>query len=549
MSFPNPLYDPSRRRKAGPRRYNRSPASRHSPLASIATTAAVAYGAYRLGAWAWSAYFGDGDGDVGDKEQDEDAGILYEWTENYRAVERDIRREEGFPTLSEEEETTDGENENAPDASGGDGEASKPGDRRRQFWTKDGHSGDGIARKDTEEAAATTSTGLGAAISAGIAAGIHSYNQCSQPQPSIEDQERQLRTARCRLETSRAMFDFLPTLKKAIAKETDVRVETAELKKMRIRKKEISEMKINMESGDDKNNQINLEEINGEERSIWDKEQRLWNYVKNKSVTRLVATIYAHTVIFLVLTVQVNLLGGRLLREEQDKKEPMGQNQQPSNATLGGERYRVSHQAVLANTYHYLFTEGIPALVASVEGAISEILQNWDVLGDSASLRDVSGWLEHARDEIERRQEKIGGSNPLLKYVIPPEGEAAAARDSSEKDELAKYILDETYDLLESPAYANAQRQCLNATFDQLRTKVLVNLFLPEDEIPLAKAITHFQKAAVKSFHTHPSHNEEIENWGGILGMMERPLPSVPNAYISKLERLEYVLELADVCF
>ena len=80
-------------------------------------------------------------------------------------------------------------------------------------------------------------------------------------------------------------------------------------------------MKINMESGDDKNNQINLEEINGEERSIWDKEQRLWNYVKNKSVTRLVATIYAHTVIFLVLTVQVNLLGGRLLREEQDKKE------------------------------------------------------------------------------------------------------------------------------------------------------------------------------------------------------------------------------------
>ncbi|EJK51152.1 hypothetical protein THAOC_29702, partial [Thalassiosira oceanica] len=55
--------------------------------------------------------------------------------------------------------------------------------------------------------------------------------------------------------------------------------------------------------------------------------------------------------------------------------------------------------------------------------------------------------------------------------------------------------------------------------------------------------------SAVATFHKPPSHKDEMKNWGGVLGMLDEPLPSVPNDYIPKLERLESVNELGGVCF
>lgn len=579
-SYPNPLYDPSRRRRGGARRHH-PPAS--SPLTHLATTAAIAYGAYRLGTWAWNAYFldDDDDGDINDnnhKEENDD--ILYEWTrtEEYRAVERDIRREEGFPCEISDEETSAGDDDLTSSTSTNgrlkplplrsrrsrvdwsdnherSNSPSPPQDYRHyRIEDENNNEGDdGMVKQGMKKAAAAASTGLGSAVSMGITAGIHAYNRGSQPTDnSIPDQERRLRMGRCRLETSRAMMDFLPTLKKAVMKETDVSAETEELKKLRLKKRDILEMKQNGDNGDTETDQIIGEGVNGEEDVIREEERRLWNDIKNKSITRLVTTVYAHTIVFLVLTVQVNLLGGRLLREEQEEKElMMGQQQQQSNAS-GADRYRTSHQTVLAKTYHYLFAKGIPSLAESVEQAVTEILQEWDVLGDNASLRDVSTWIELVRDKIEQRKEN-GGLSPLLKFVIPPEGDSAeddeTMNSAETTDELAKYILDETYDLLESPKFANTERQCLDTTFAQLRTKVLGKLFLLEDHIPLATVVTHLQKTAVSTFHKPPSHREEMKSWGGVLGMMEEPLPSVPNDYMSKLERLDDVLELADVCF
>ena len=174
-----------------------------------------------------------------------------------------------------------------------------------------------------------------------------------------------------------------------------------------------------------------------------------------------------------------------------------------------------------------------------------------------ASDRDVSKWMDSIRDKIEQRREKTRGPNSFLKFVIPPKREAGRGDDDANysvdvsEDDIARYILDETYDLLESLTYTNAQRQCLDATFDQLRTSVLGNFFMSaeNDRMPLANVVTHLQKSAVATFYKPPSHREEMKSWGGVLGMMEEPLPLVPNAYISKLERLEDVLELVDICF
>src|SRR6056300_1855040 len=49
-------YDPSRRRRR--RNIHNNSSSSHSHITRLATTAALAYGAYRLGSWAWDSYFG-----------------------------------------------------------------------------------------------------------------------------------------------------------------------------------------------------------------------------------------------------------------------------------------------------------------------------------------------------------------------------------------------------------------------------------------------------------------------------------------------------------
>jgi hypothetical protein len=668
--FPNPRYDPSSRRW----RRRHGPAARRSPhLTDIATAAVVAYGAYRLGSWAWRAFLRSDDDDDGDEvaskgeadadgDGDDGGDLLREWAnsddlppwcrgaaESRAAVARDVLEEERFEPMSptfahyigevmadgavdddddddQDDHDDDDDDDGAvdgrtdPDDSTdrcGDGHAAVGRSRRsRVRWGSGGggrkdsshrpsppqdyqhhprsgeggggddpprriivvadeksderggrgddngggaDGGDGAAKKGAKDAAAA----IGGAVAAGIAAGM--VRACGMKDTtSAYDRERQLRMGRCRLESSRAMTDFLPTLRGAIARETDVSGETAELRRLRARRRAIAETKKRGTDDDDggveTDHRIAPEEDgnDGDEDAILEKERCLWNSIKNKSVTRLITTAYAHTVIFLTLNVQVNLLGGRLLREEQEEDEeatagPEQHASSSSSSATAADRYRSSHQTVLSKTYHHLFAEGIPSMVELVGTEVRRVLRDWDALDDDVALQDVSAWLRCARDGIERGRDG-DGTSALVRFVVPPQEETGGVGgidrdDADEPDELAGYILDETYDLLESPAFASAERECLDSTFDRLQTRVLGTMFIEMDRIPLVNAITFLQKGAVSTFHKPPSHRDEMKNWGGILGMMEEPLPSFPNDYISKLARLDAVQELSNVCF
>ncbi|KAL3773057.1 hypothetical protein ACHAW5_000474 [Stephanodiscus triporus] len=639
--FPNPRYDPSSRR----RRHRHGPTARNSHyLTHIATVAVVAYGAYRLGSWAWRAVLHDDDDDDDDDDTgkeggdvDDDGGggddgdLLHDWAncDNLlpssraaarRAVGRDIIEEEGSHSLGppftnyigevvvggmgdvDALGAADGEAEFESPACGDNGHTIRRSRRSRVRWSgsgdqKDrshrpsppqdyqhhhqskgknyqkniagesngrvchendggGDGGGGIVKKGMKKAATMASTAIGGAVTAGISAGIHAYNQNFTM--SINGRERYLRMGRCRLESSRAMMDFLPTLRGAIARETDVSRETAELRRLRARKKEISEMKqqsIGNEMNSEPDHQITPQgENDSDEDAILEKELCLWKSIMNKSITRLITTAYAHTAIFLTLNVQVNLLGGRLLREEQEEKEAMTGLQQStssSSSATAADRYRSSHQTVLSKTYHHLFAKGIPTMAEIVGEEVQHVLQNCDVLDDDVTLQDVSTWLQCVRDGIERGQRR-DGTSALVRFVIPPQelgGDNRIDHDADSHDELARYILDETYDLLESPTFASAEHQCLDSTFDRLRTKVLGTLFVTKDRIPIVNIVTFMQKTAVSTFHKPPSHRDEMKNWEGVLGLLEEPLPSVPNDYISKLERLEAVQDLSNICF
>mmetsp|Transcript_17916 Transcript_17916/g.27432 ORF Transcript_17916/g.27432 Transcript_17916/m.27432 type:complete len:532 (+) Transcript_17916:198-1793(+) len=530
MSFNarNNRYDPSRRRRR--RNIHSHPSSSHSPLTTLATTAAVAYGAYRLGSWAWNAYVGKdeedeyafGEGSGYDSESESDDNNDFDQNPSESSPRKDFRSRRSRGDWSEYNHR----HRSNPHS---------PHHDHQNDSKRSSNNGSTNSAGVGEKIMATTTAAIGAAVSAGISAGINAYNNNQNTAASAQFL-RSSRMDRCRLEASRAMMDFLPTLKKAIIKETDITAEMEELKSSRAQKKG--------NGGGEQSGNIRL------------REGELWNSIKNKSITRLVTTIYAHTIVFLVLTVQVNLLGGRLLREEQQEESQEEQASSPSSD--GSDRYRSSHKTVLAKTYHHVFSTGIPALVEAVGKATDDVLQNWDVLGgDDVSLDDVSSWMETVRDSIEKRQQK-GISSALVQFIIPD-----GAEQSSEEsmDELARYILDETYDLLESPTYAHAERMCLNITFTHLRVDGYAKLFPPptindmreeeendgEERKPLAKVITHLQKQTVATFYKPPSHEEEMKDWEGVFRMMEEPLPSAPNVYIPKF--FDAVTELSDISF
>ena len=506
-------YDPSRRRRR--RNINRHHASTHSPITTLATTAAVAYGAYRLGSWAWNLYSG--------KNEEDHYGYCHSESEDDESTHntngspcRDFRSRRSRGDWSEHNHRNRS-NPHSPHHNNHDGSR-----RQSNNTTKHNNGSGGVG----EKIMASATTAIGAAVSAGISAGINAYNNNQNATASAQFIQNS-RMERCRHEVSRAMMDFLPTLKKAITKETDITAEMEELKSIRALKKEGA----------------------GEQSdSIREHEGKLWNSIKNKSITRLATTVYAHAIVFLVLTVQVNLLGGRLLRDEQEESTE-------ENLTDESDRYRSSHKTVLAKTYHHVFAKGIPALTEVVGKSVDDTLQNWNVLGgDNVSLNDVSSWMETIRDVIERRQQKGGSSSALIQFIIPDETSSASSDESM--DELARYILDETYDLLESPTFAHAERMCLDATFTHLNIGGYANLFSSPkitntnemDELkPLAKVITYLQKQTVATFYKPPSHQEEMKDWEGIFGLMEEPLPSAPNVYIPKF--FDAVADLSKICF
>jgi peroxin-3 len=342
---------------------------------------------------------------------------------------------------------------------------------------------------------------------------------------------RRQRMTRCRDETAKALEGFLITLRKTVEDKTNTTKETQALKKLRAERGEMDET-------------LRREQ-----------EKELWDIIKVRSVTRTMATAYAHTILFLVLTVQVNLLGGRLL-EEQTRTNSSSGASMASNDTAASDRmgnYQASHKFVLMHTYEYFFGRGLVSLISTVEEAVAEVLADWDVL-DRSSLHMSRETFEEAIQDIRSIVEGGRPSRPstrqrrprsLLRFLMPPSANLEVSLD----DELASSILDETFDLLESPVVSDAQKDCLNATFEMMRDQHWGAIFetvgstsARQDTAclwttkPLASVLTKL-KYTSNSFYTSPDADSEYTS--------QTMVPS----YCAMMEGLPSVLEVGDVSF
>lgn len=351
---------------------------------------------------------------------------------------------------------------------------------------------------------------------------------------------RRQRMARCRDEVMKALEGFLPTLRRAIENRTNTAKETQALKDLRAQRSQEEG------SHDNPNEQMRRRE-----------EKDLWEKIKIRAITRMVATAYAQCILFLVVTVQVNLLGGKLFAEQLQNSSSASSMSIDSVASDRMNAYGESHKLVLQYTYKYFFERGIVSLIDSVERAVSVVLETWDV-SDPSSLNISREAFDQAINDIRAAEEKGRVSSrsrrprSLLRFLMPP----TETFNENVPDELARWILDETWDLLESPVLIDAQQDCLKATFDRMRDRYWGEIFESEEETadiprhaasrtvtrPLAYVITRLKHTS-KSFFKSQQQPDE----GSILGMAT-PRFAV-NSYCAEMEMLPSVLELADVSF
>ena len=416
--------------------------------------------------------------------------------------------------------------------------------------------------------------------------------------------------ARCRDEAATALSGFLSTVRRVVDERTDTLQELRELKKLRaerVRRSTGSDDRATTPSSQSQT-QSQLSSLSDETTARREKE--LWERVKVRSVTKMLASAYAHTVLFLVLTVQVNLLGGRLFEEQiyrahEDDHNDHGDTHGRESSTSAeaaaavAERrmvsYQASHRFVLTHTYEHFFQRGLVQLIDSVERAAATALSDWDVL-DASSLQFTADQFDEGIRRVRDLVVEVpatssssssspaaaggdasGEARGLLRFVVPPAHDAAAATPPglAGSDELARSILDETWDLLESPVLEDALVACLNTTFDVMRDEHWGTVF--EDpstsytlsgtagmgmglgalrpahvHVPLATVLTKL-KNTTGSFYEGPRAAANANADGGVHTTEATSGPAAvlvgSGSYCSALERLSTVLELADVSF
>ena len=327
--------------------------------------------------------------------------------------------------------------------------------------------------------------------------------------------EQRRRVAMCREETQKVYESFLPIIRRMIEDYTSTNKETKELKKLR--SKASSPPSSSASSSPTTVTAVSDNNVNDTKL----KEKELWEIIKVNSFTRLVSTATAHTILFLVLTVQIHLVAGKLWEQERKNN---GFDPSSSSSTSS------SHRRVLMKTYDYFLDHGIRHLIRTIERAVDHVVAEWDVT-DPSSLRTTKTMVDDALSEI--LQFVLYGRSPptttkrsrsrrprsLLRYLVPFEDDDCNERHHQQQEGLASVgvgdatvnsILDETWDLLESPVLEDALQESLDCTFALMRDRSWGTIFDSDTSIAYEPTRTPATKSSEPSTPSSRSRMDSV---------------------------------------
>ena len=200
-----------------------------------------------------------------------------------------------------------------------------------------------------------------------------------------------------------------------------------------------------------------------------------------------------------------------------------------------------------------------------VQEAVSQVFEKYDVTDpDTMNLSDeeFNGAIDAVRSIVE---ESVGvGSalrSALVRYIVQPEDNISTSEDNGTDDAIAAHILEETWDILESPTFAAAERDVLDLTYGMLREGGWGGIFPPTSSMadlkmdvaqssqassvhggssatsrPLAQIVTQLRRTTNTFYAGVDRGSETYEG-------------QTPNVYLPAVDRLPTLLELGDVGF
>jgi len=331
---------------------------------------------------------------------------------------------------------------------------------------------------------------------------------------------RRYQLLKCYQETMNTVHAFMSTLKPTIESKTDFSSQTKRLKQIRKSRKE--------------------EGIQDHHDDIIKSEQIvLWNDIKIKSLVRLFTSLYVHSVLYLLLTVQVNLLGGIIFR-----------NNDSSNISLEASRTEIdkdrvdeaTHKDVLMRTFEHFFDIGIDKILDSLTTTIEKETRTWVAIQSDNRLGTVT------KSEFMSLVDKIRDIEKSISFVdlissTETQNSNADNLDSANDVHLVKRIIDETLDIVESPVFEEAKHECFDLSFETMKKSLHSNLFRDNsDSIHLVHLFGKL-KSTTNIFYEQSQCNGEMEL------MWSENQVKFPNIYLSLLDKLDIVKELGDVSF
>ena len=222
----------------------------------------------------------------------------------------------------------------------------------QSLWTTNGgrnHEADGVTRRNTR---------LSEDYLQDHARPHHRRRPRNHRAGNLARQRRQ-QLRHCRDQVREVLYRLIPSvLKRMILESTDFQKERQALKNLRS-----SQVTL----GQDEPSQRQNHEQQQQERALWDT-------ILLQSLTRLVVTVYAPSLLFVVLTVQVSVILG-------------SENQASQDANLR------DYQWILDQTYQYMFQYGLPSLIDTVRRIVSDVLvtEQWTVVRVSGDAKEAEG--------------------------------------------------------------------------------------------------------------------------------------------------------------
>lgn len=348
---------------------------------------------------------------------------------------------------------------------------------------------------------------------------------------------RRKRLAHCRADVNRTIYSMGTVLRRILEEATAISKDKHTLKQLRAKKID---------------------------KSLHDRDEevKLWRRIQEATLTRVVGTAYSHTMLFVILTVQVHLLSGHVFRQVMSAKVSATKSRCETTPFRGAPEESVlnnmdgdnnndtidatnttakMHRDMLEQTYHQFVDKAMLQLLDVVRKSVSHVLDNnpdWDIANPTLALHMTKEKLQATMNDIRHQVEGCGRVTFLQRFFVPSIVHSSTMATTNRSNPhfnptslTAGALLDECWDILESPMVQNTMSDCLDHVFERMREQSWIALFAHQTEVPVTQVIVKLKDVLTGFYETTTViHTEEC-------------------SFYEVLSSLPSVLEVGDVSF